>query len=99
LLTDHGADVNSRGKELLSALRSPLHVAAERGWLAVAKFLVSKGADLRATDSLGQTPRQTAEAAAASRVSFGEAEANAKYAPIIAFLVDAEAGRGGLVVS
>ncbi len=96
LLTARGADVNARGKELLSRTRSPLHVAAQRGWLAVAKFLVSKGADPRATDALGHTPRQTAEAAADSIRGLGAEEADAKYAPIIAFLADAEAGRADL---
>jgi hypothetical protein len=96
LLTDHGADVNARGNELLSRIRSPLHVAAQRGWLAVAKFLVSKGADARATDALGHTPRQTAEAAADSIRGMGEEEADAKYAPIIALLADAEGGRADL---
>ena len=93
LLTAHGADVNARGKEMLSRARSPLHVAAQRSWLAVAKYLVSKGADARAADALGHTPRQTAEAAAASIQSLGAEEADAKYAPMIAFLADAEAGR------
>jgi Ankyrin repeat len=96
LLTSHGADVNARGKELLSRTRSPLHVAAQKGWLAVAKFLISNGADARATDALGHTPRQAAEAAAASIQSFGAADADARYAPILAFLADAEAGRADL---
>jgi hypothetical protein len=96
LLTAHGADVNARGKELLSRTRSPLHVAAQQGWLAVAKFLVSKGADPRAADALGHTPRQTAEADAGSIRGLGAEEADAKYAPIIALLADAEAGRADL---
>jgi hypothetical protein len=96
LLTAHGADVNARGKELLSKIESPLHPAARRGWVAIAKFLVSKGADPRATNDFGDLPRQTAEKAEASIRSFGEAEAKAQYAPIIAFLADAEAGRADL---
>jgi hypothetical protein len=54
---------------------------------------VSKGADPRAKDALGQTPRQTAEAAEASLRSLDAARAKAEFAPIIAFLADAEAGR------
>jgi hypothetical protein len=96
LLTAHGADVNARGNEVLSRTQSPLHVAARRGWLAVAKFLVSKGADARATDALGHTPRQAAEAAADSLKELADAESDAKYAALIAFLDDAVAGRADL---
>jgi Ankyrin repeat len=96
VLTAHGADVNARGKESLTKIRSPLHVAAQNAWLAIAKFLVSKGADVHATDVFGHIPRQTAKRAENSIRSFGEADAKAKYAPIIAFLADAEAGRADL---
>jgi hypothetical protein len=96
LLTSHGADVNARGKELLSKIETPIHAAARRGWLAIAKFLVSKGADARAANDFGDLPRQTAEKAEASIRSFGEADAKAQYAPIIAFFADAEAGRADL---
>jgi hypothetical protein len=96
VLTARGADVNARGKALLSKIESPLHAAARRGWVAIAKFLVSKGADARAANDFGGLPRQTAEKAEASIRSFGEADAKAQYAPIIAFLGDAEAGRADL---
>ena len=93
LLVAAGADVNARGKEMLASTRAPLHIAAQRAWLAVAKFLVSKGADAGATDALGRTPRQTAQAALASLRSLDGARAKAEFAPIISFLADAEAGR------
>jgi hypothetical protein len=94
LLTDHGADVKARGRELMSQTGSPLHTAARKGWLAVAKFLMSKGADVRAVDALGHTPRQTAEAAAASVAELkDDEETTEKYRAMIAFLTEAEAGR------
>lgn len=99
LLTAHGADVNALGQDVLSRSQSPLHVAARRGWLAVAKYLVSKGADVHATGAPGHTPRQAAEAAARSLVGLVEffgAEPDAKYEAMIAFLADAEAGRADL---
>jgi hypothetical protein len=96
LLTARGADVNARGKELMSRTRSPLHIAAQRGWLAVAKFLVSKGADANATDMMGQTPRQTALAAAESIKDLGLGDDDARYAPMLQFLAGAEAGRADL---
>jgi hypothetical protein len=54
---------------------------------------VSKGADARATDAVGRTPRQTAEASAGPIGGLGEGEADATYGPLMAFLADAEAGR------
>jgi hypothetical protein len=96
VLLAHGADVNARDKKTLSRFESPLHTVARKGWVAIAKFLVSKGADACATNALGHVPRQSAEAAADSIREFGEADAKATYAPIISFLTDAERGGGDL---
>ncbi len=92
LLTAHGADVDARGREIMTMGATPLHAVARRGWLAVAKYLVSKGADARAVDAQGRSPRQCAEEAADSIRELGEGRADAKYGPMIAFLVAAEAG-------
>src|SRR4051812_6894472 len=95
LLTAYGADVNARGLDLITRTESPLHAVARKGWLAVAKFLVSKGADPGATDALGRLPRQSAEAAAESLKGIG-GDKDGKYAAMIAFLDDAAAGRADL---
>ncbi|MCW3054550.1 MAG: hypothetical protein JWN14_3720 [Chthonomonadales bacterium] len=50
-LIAHGAKVNC----LDSARKTPLHWAAVRGNLPLAKRLIAKGADLQAQDALGQT--------------------------------------------
>lgn len=96
LLTAHGADVNAEGVGLVTRGVRPLHLAARRGWLAVAKFLVSKGADPRAANLLKRTPRQAAEAAVQSLKGFSDGDTDAKYAAVIAFLDDVEAGRADL---
>ena len=96
LLTARGADVNARGLDLLTRTQSPLHVVARKGWLAVARYLVSKGANARDADALGHTPRRSAEDAADSVKGFADAATKAKYAAMIAFLADAEVGRADL---
>jgi ankyrin repeat protein len=57
LLLAAGADVN--GKDRTRGL-TPLHEAARWGWNDVVRFLVDHGADLRATDSRGLTPVDSA---------------------------------------
>jgi len=98
LLTSRGADVNARGINLLTRTGSPLHVAARKGWLAVAKFLLAKGADIHAADALGKTPRQTAEDAARSlqENGFDDPQTNGSHAAMIALLADAERGGADL---
>jgi hypothetical protein len=97
LLTGHGADVNAQGLEMLSVGCSPLDVAARQGLLEVATYLVAKGADVRAINILGRTPRQSAEAGAeAVKLGIPSQEADARYAAVIAFLANAEAGRADL---
>ncbi len=97
LLIGHGADVNAKGLGMLSAGVLPLHRAARRGWLAVAKYLVSRGADVTAINILGQTPRQEAESGAkAVKLGIPDETTDARYAAVIAFLADAEAGRADL---
>jgi hypothetical protein len=97
LLTGRGADVDAPGLDVLAAGVTPLHRAARLGWLAVVKYLVAKGADVRALNILGHTPRQEAEAGAkALTLGIPNAETAARYAAVIAFLADAEAGRADL---
>ncbi len=96
LLTARGAEITGRGLRPGTQSRSPLHVATGNRWRAVAKFLIAHGADVRATNSNGLTPRQVAEADAQRMREFiGEAKA-AEYDEILAFLKNAEAGRAEL---
>ena len=57
LLLAAGADVNAKDR---TRGLSPLHEAARWGWNDVVRFLVDHGADLRATDSRGLTPVDSA---------------------------------------
>ena len=52
LLDVPGADPNQRDAEK----NSPLHFAADRGFLAIAELLLRRGADVLAEDSEGNTP-------------------------------------------
>ena len=56
LLIDGGADVNAHAKDG----RTALHGAALQGYDDIIKFLVSKGADLHATDAKGFSVLDTA---------------------------------------
>src|SRR5262249_49340511 len=85
LLTAHGADVNAKGRESLSVGRTPLHVASAKDWPAVARYLLSKGADPRAVDAAGHTARQALEALDGMRNPFATAESEATNAAMIAF--------------
>jgi hypothetical protein len=96
LVVARGADVNARGRGMLTGGQTPLHVAARRGWLAVAKYLVSRNADVHATDARGKTPRQQAADAAESIKPFNGGDPDDKYAPLIAFLAGAEQGLADL---
>src|SRR5262249_11194028 len=96
LVVDRGADVNIRGRGMLSSVQAPLHVAARRGWTAVARYLVSRGADVHATDALGKTPREQAAAAAPSIKEFTGGDSDDKHGPITAFRAEAEEGRADL---
>ena len=58
LLAKAGADVNVQ--ERVKRLRVPLHMAARRGNLPVAKALLDCGARLEVRDSLGETPLRRA---------------------------------------
>jgi ankyrin repeat protein len=51
-LIDAGADVRAADR----AGRTPLHRAAEGGWVKVARRLTEKGADVNARDAVGRTP-------------------------------------------
>ena len=72
---------------------TPLHIAAERGWLAVAKLLIAFGADPNAKDDAGMTPRRKAMEMRRGFKRQNPENAEATYGPIIAFLKAAEAGR------
>jgi ankyrin repeat protein len=68
LLLEHGADIN--GQESGRGLTA-LHEAARWGWNDVVKFLIAHGADVRATDTRGMTPVDSA---------LGRAGGNSKFA-------------------
>ncbi len=91
MLQAHGANIHAQGCGMMSKRVSPLHLAARRGSLKLAKYLVSKGADIRAINLLGWSPRQEAESAARSLKEFKSAETDARYAAVIDFLANAEA--------
>jgi truncated hemoglobin YjbI len=57
LLVDGGADVNAPDKLKRC---TPLHTAARRGYVHVARALLDCGADLEMRDSLGETPLRRA---------------------------------------
>lgn len=59
----HGTDLNQRDREGDTAL----HVAARRGRLVIAEYLVDNGAELEATDKAGRTPLD--EALLAGKIS------------------------------
>jgi hypothetical protein len=96
LLTAHGADVNARGREFLTRGRTPLHMAVFKGSLGLAKYLVSRGADPRAADESGRTPRQALEAASRRRDPSATEELRARNAAVLAFLAEAEVGKADL---
>jgi ankyrin repeat protein len=52
MLTERGADVNTRGPEGAT----PLHDAALKGYAEIASILIGKGADVNARDAYGATP-------------------------------------------
>ncbi|MCJ1341310.1 Ankyrin-2 [Bachmanniomyces sp. S44760] len=58
LLLEHGAEIEEKCGP--TAYR-PLHLAASNNYLEAVRFLVSKGADVRATNGAGKTPLQLAE--------------------------------------
>jgi hypothetical protein len=63
LLLDHGADPNSFGTQLRTNQQRPLHVVAIHfGWMAVMKELIARGADPKAPNGQGKTPREAAQA-------------------------------------
>ena len=64
-LLGNGADANP---EELDG-RSPLHVAAERGFLDLVEALIRKGASVEARDEAGRSPRDLAEAEGHRRVA------------------------------
>jgi ankyrin repeat protein len=68
LLLEHSADIN--GQESTRGLTA-LHEAARWGWNDVVKFLIAHGADVRATDTRGMTPVDSA---------LGRAGGNSKFA-------------------
>ena len=47
-----GGELNSKDK----LGRTPLHWAAEKGYLKIAKYLIQKGAAINVTDNEGETP-------------------------------------------
>ena len=55
-LLDHGADVNARD----DGLSTPLHVAAQNGWVEVVRVLLEYGASVGAEDKGGKTAFQLA---------------------------------------
>ena len=57
LLLDNGASPNLHAQE---DNLTPLHDAASNGHVEVVRLLVSRGADVKARNSQGQTPRQVA---------------------------------------
>jgi RNA polymerase sigma factor (sigma-70 family) len=68
-LLDHGADINTQARSTLGGgtysmgRMTPLHVAATRGQTALARLLITRGADTSARDQQrGLTPRGLAEA-------------------------------------
>jgi len=56
ILVDHGADVHAKDWNG----STPLHEAAEAGYLEIVKFLISKGVDAHAVDANGYTPLRNA---------------------------------------
>ncbi len=63
-LLGNGADANPEERDG----RSPLHVAAERGFLDLVEALIRKGASIEARDEMGRSPRDLAEAGGHPRV-------------------------------
>lgn len=57
LLLQHGAEVNGRCGV---GSMTPLHMAARRGTVAIAKVLITAGADIEARDTKGETPLRRA---------------------------------------
>jgi|GEM_PF-2755536 len=92
LILARGANVNALGGALLNLGQTPLHVVARRGWLAIAKYLVSRGANVHATDLKGQTPRQAAATAAEAVAEYFQKESDVKHKNLITFLIEAEQG-------
>jgi hypothetical protein len=74
----------------------PLHKAARQGWLEAVRYLVAKGADVTATNILGQTPRQEAESAAKSLKGLSDPTTDQRYAAVMTFLDNAAAGGADL---
>jgi len=61
ILLDNKADVNSCTKDIYGAFGvTPLHMAAQRGNLAVIQLLLSRGADVRKRTSKDKTPADVA---------------------------------------
>ncbi len=56
LLVEHGADVNYQKKTLKQNGNTALAQAAAAGQLAIAEYLISKGARIDAHDGMGNTP-------------------------------------------
>jgi len=56
LLIAQGADVNAKGDIDDLKQAAPLHVAATKGYLDVAKLLIAKGAEINTKDQNGRTP-------------------------------------------
>lgn len=96
-LVTGGADINARGVEPMTRGQTPLHVAAAKRKIAVAKYLIAHGADLAALDAQGLTPRLAAEALRVRmRQMFGNDSAAAGASAMLDLLTAAEAGRADL---
>jgi hypothetical protein len=93
-LLDAGADVNARGRGIMLDGRTALHAVAPMGDLATIKFLHGRGADARAADKKGVTPRQVAQEAIATYEKGwpGAEESLPKLRAAIAYLERAERG-------